>query len=181
MLINKTSFKLGMSVAIIILLAISLTVTSFALIFASVSVNDNYFLTGNVKINLNGGQPIIEENEFLFEPGMTVVKDFFIENLSSWDVYYKLYFGDISGGLADVLEIKITDGESVVCEGTMSELNRKNVTAAAETLKLRERRELKIYFHFPPETGNYAQDLTLSFSLCAEAVQTKNNPNRLFE
>ena len=42
-----------------------------------------------VKINLNNGQPIISEHEFLFEPGMTVKKDFFVENMSTDSVYYR--------------------------------------------------------------------------------------------
>ena len=63
---------------IIIVLAFCLCITTFALVYASVSVGNNLFHTGEVKINLNDGKPVIREHEFLFEPGMTVVKDFFI-------------------------------------------------------------------------------------------------------
>ena len=29
---------------------------------------------------------------------MTVVKDFFIENDSTWDVFYRLYLDNVTGG-----------------------------------------------------------------------------------
>lgn len=183
MLNRKTSLKLAGGILTIIVLCLSLVLSTFALVYASVSVDNNFFKTGIVKINLNNGERVISEKEFIFEPGMTVYKDFFVENESTWDVYYRLYFEEISGGLSEVLEITITDssGENVLYKGTPAELIRANVTAADDTLKIGERRYLKIFFHFPEDAGNSAQGLSLSFSLCAEAVQTKNNPYKLFD
>lgn len=178
---KKTAKRLTASVITIIVLSICLCVTTFALVFATVSVDNNLFHTGKVEINLNDGKPVIEEHEFLFEPGMTVQKDFFIENNSTWDVYYKLYFDHIEGGLADVLKAQIRDGEKTLFSGTAAELTKTNVGAADDILKLHERRELQIIFHFPEEAGNAAQNLDLTFDFCADAVQTKNNPNRLFD
>ena len=169
---TNTSKKLTGSILTVILLAVCLCISTFALIFSMVSVENNLFHTG---------KPIITADEFLFEPGMTVKKDFFIENNGTWDVYYKLYFENVSGGLSDVLQIRIQDGDHVLFEGTAESLSRKNVIAADDVLKIGERRTLTAYFHFPEETGNQAQDLTLSFDLCADAVQTKNNPDRVFE
>lgn len=77
---RTTSKKLTGSVFIIFLLTICLFITTFALMWATVSVESNLFHTGSVKINLNDGKPVIEEHELLFKPGMTVKKDFFIEN-----------------------------------------------------------------------------------------------------
>lgn len=176
-----TAKKLTASVVSIIVLALCLCITTFALIWATVSVDNNLFHTGTVKINLNDGKPVIEEHEFLFEPGMTVKKDFFIENQSTWDVYYKLYFEDIEGGLADVLEISICHGDTVLFEGKANDLTKENVGAANDILKLNERRELTVYFHFPEQAGNSTQNLHLTFSMNADAVQTKNNPNKLFD
>ena len=85
---SKTGKKLTGGIITIILLTVCLAITTFALVFASVSVDNNIFKTGEVKINLNDGKPVINEHEFIFEPGMTVKKDFFIENDSTWDVYY---------------------------------------------------------------------------------------------
>lgn len=38
-----------------------------------------------------------------------------------------------------------------------------------------------MYFHFPEATGSGAQGKDLTFTLCADATQTKNNPQRLFD
>ena len=136
---TNTSKKLTGSILTVILLAVCLCISTFALIFSMVSVENNLFHTGTIDINLNDGKPIITADEFLFEPGMTVKKDFFIENDGTWDVYYKLYFENVSGGLSDVLQIRIQDGDRVLFEGTAESLSRKNVIAADDVLKIGER------------------------------------------
>ncbi len=178
---TKTAKKLTGGIVVIVILAICLCVTTFALVYATVSVENNLFHTGEVKINLNDGEPVIREHEFLFEPGMTVKKDFFIKNESTWDVYYRIYLDDVSGGLADVLEITVKDGDKVLYSGTANELTKQNVAAANDMLKIGEKRNLTVYFHYPETSGNATQNLDLTFTLCAEATQTKNNPNKLFD
>lgn len=178
---NKTAKRLTGGIIAIVALAVCLCITTFALVYASVSVENNLFHTGKVKINLNDGKPVIREHEFIFEPGMTVKKDFFIENDSSWDVYYRIYLENVSGGLKDVLEITIKDGDRALYSGTASELTQQNVTAADDTLKIGQKRNLTVYFHFPEDKGNETQNLDLTFTMCAEATQTKNNPNRQFD
>lgn len=178
---SKTSKSLTGSIVIIVLLAIGLCVTTFALFWTSISVENNIFRTGLVKINLNDGNPVIKEHEFLFEPGMTVEKTFFIENQSTDDVYYKLYFENVEGGLAKVLLISIFDGDNELYSGTAEDLDKDSVGAADDILRLNEKKELKIVFHYPENAGNDTQNMSLSFNLGAEAVQTRNNPNRLFD
>ncbi len=178
---NTTSKKLTASLIAIVILAVCLSITTFALVYSMVSVNDNLFQTGVVKINLNDGKAVITEDEFLFEPGMTVKKDFFVQNEGTCDIYYRLYFKNVTGGLADMLEVKICDGDKVLFSGTPKELERQNVEAADDILKLSERRDLQIYFHFPKNVGNEGQDLYLSFDIAADAVQTKNNSLKEFD
>lgn len=178
---NKTAKKLTASVVAVIILAVCLCITTFALVYSTVAVDNNLFRTGEIKIDLNGGQPVITEHEYLFEPGMTVEKPFYIENQGTWDVYYKLYFDNMEGGLADVLEVEIRDGDTVLFDGKIADLTKEKVGAADDVLRLHERRELTISFHYPEEAGNSGQAQYLAFDLKADAVQTKNNPNRLFE
>lgn len=178
---SKTARQLTVSIIIAIFLGICLCVTTFALYYATVTVEGNYFKTGIVSIDLNGGKPVIEEHEYLFEPGMTVEKDFYIKNESTWSVYYKLYFEEVKGGLADLLEITVLDGEKVLYQGTAASLTRANVVAADDILLAGERRDLKISFHFPEDGGNAAKSESLEFSFCAEAVQEKNNPGKEFD
>ena len=171
-----------MTVGIIlfIVIAILLCITTFALIYSMISVDSHIFEAGYVKLDLNGGVPVIEVDEFIFEPGMTVVKEFYLENLSTWDVYYKIYFANTEGELADILQITIADGEKILYEGTATGLTRESVKAADDELAIGEKRILTATFHFPKEAGNETQDRTLYFDLCADATQTKNNPERLF-
>ena len=178
---NVTSKKMTAGIIILIILSIALCITTFALVYSTISVENNIFKTGSIQINLNDGKPVIEEHEFQFEPGMTVEKEFFIENQSTWSVYYKIYFDNVAGDLADVLEITISDGDKVLYQGTASHLNKNSVSAADDELGLDERRTLTVSFHFPEGAGNVAQNQILAFDLCAEAVQTKNNPNREFD
>lgn len=177
---SPTAKRLTGGIVAIVVLAICLLITTLALVYATVSVDNNLFHTGEVNINLNDGQPIINEHEFLFEPGMTVEKSFFIENDSTWDVYYKLYLDNVSGGLANVLTVTIKDGDKVLYSGTADELTKQQVVAADDTLKVKERKRLTATFHFPEEKGNETQNHNLVFTLCADATQTKNNPNKLF-
>lgn len=177
---TQTKKKLAAGIAVIAASAVCLVVTTLAIVLASVSIQNNLFYTGAIKINLNDEEPIIRGDEIIFEPGMTVKKDFFIENESTWEVYYKIYFDNISGELADVLMITVKDGDKTICTGTASELTRKNIQAADDTLKIGQKKDLTVYFHYPENSGNEAQGKDLSFTLCAEATQTKNNPNKLF-
>lgn len=178
---SRTAKKITGGIIAIIILSVCLVVTTAALVYSSVAVENNYFRTGEVKLNLNDVEPIISEHEFLFEPGMTVKKDFFIRNESTWDVYYRIYFDNISGGLADVLDVTIKNGETVLYSGKPSELVRSSVPAAEDKLAVGERRELTVYFYFPKEAGNEAQISDFEFTVCAEATQTKNNPDKKFD
>ena len=178
---NKTAKKLTGAILLAVFLAICLCITTYALVMAHVSVKENRFQTGSVDINLNDGKPVIEEHEFLFEPGMTVKKDFFIQNESTCEVYYKLYFDKVTGGLANVLEITIQKGDKILYRGTAASLNLTKVAAADDVLGVGERRELTILFHYPEGADNSGQGHELTFDLCAKAVQTRNNEDKEFE
>ena len=173
--------KVWSGIAVLVMLLLGLTVTTYALIVASARVEKNVFNTGTVKININDGVPVISEEELLFEPGMTIVKDFFIENESTVDVYYRIYFENVEGSVADVLEITIKDGDSTLYSGKAAELTKEEAKALGEVLHVGETVLLAAEFHLPENVGNAVQKTGLSFDVCADAVQTQNNPDRLFE
>ena len=132
---RKTRSRLTGGIVAVIVLAVCLVVTTVALAYSMISVRDNTFATGGVRINLNDGEPVIRPDEFLFEPGMTVKKDFFIENDSTGTVYYRLYFAGVSGDLADVLEVTVKDGNKTLYSGTPTQLE--NTQAADDLLTLK--------------------------------------------
>lgn len=177
---SRTEKRLKGSIALVVALAICLCATTAAIALSLASVKENKYHTGHIEINLNDNKPVITEDEYLFEPGMTVVKPFFVENKSTWDVYYKLYFSSVSGSLANVLQITILDGDKVLYKGTPADLNRSAVGAADDHLQVNERRNLTMQFYYPKTAGNTTQGGTLSFDFCADAVQTKNNPDKSF-
>ncbi len=178
---NNAAKKLTVSIVLVILLAVCLAITTFAIVYSMVSVESNLFTTGVLQINLNDGKTVIHQGDHLLEPGATVKKDFFIENQSTCRVYYKLYFQNVSGGLADVLTVKICDGDTVLAQGTPNQLLRDNVATVDTALDIGEKKDLQIYFCFPADVGNSAQDQLLSFDFAADAVQAKNNPNKNFD
>ncbi len=174
--------KLTISIASLIILCLGLCVTSFALGMNVYKVSSNSFQTGGIEIDLNGGAPIIWEDEFLFEPGMTVEKPFYIQNKGTWSVYYKLYFSQVSGNLGDILDVAILDEEEkMLLSGKLSALTEQDVPALENELGLQERQNLTVRFHFPEEEGNACQGGSLTFELSAIAVQTKNNPDKEFD
>ncbi len=174
--------RLSISIATLVVLCVCLCVTSFALGMAVYEVKNNSFQTGGIEIDLNGGKPVITADEFLFEPGMTVEKPFYIQNNGTWAVYYKLYFSQVSGNLGDVLDVTILneDGEELL-SGKLAALTEKNVPALENELAMNERQDLTVRFHFPEGEGNIYQGGSLRFELSAIAVQTKNNPDKEFD
>lgn len=178
---NKTIRRLMIALAVVIILAVCLCITTFALIY-SISVDNNVFSTGTVKINLNDEKPIIKPDEFLFEPGMTVRKRFFIENESSDDVYYKIYFENVDGDLADALDVTISyeDNSEVLYHGKARNLKLENSNVESEILYYGETRWLYATFHFPEDCGNSFQNAFLQFDMSATATQVRNNPKREF-
>ncbi len=178
---TKTAKKLTASIALLIILATCLAITTFAIVYSIVSVESNLFATGFLQINLNDGKPVITQDEHIMEPGATVKKDFFIENQSTCRVYYKLYFQNVSGGLKDALIVTIYDGDKMIARGTPSQLTRDEVAVVRTPLEIGEKKKLQIYFHFPENAGNSTQNQSLFFDFAADAVQVKNNPDGRFD
>lgn len=174
--------RLSISLTALIALCLGLCVTSFALGYTFLRVEDNFFHTGTVDIELQESNFVIQGSstgDFLFEPGMRVYKTFTLENKSTDPdgVWYKLYFKDISGNLADIIDVTVYDGATEVLSGKLSALTRANTL---DQLALNESRTFKVEFHYPEKEGNAGQGGTAEFTICAEAVQRKNNPTGLF-
>lgn len=179
---NKINITKKISInifSIVILIGMFISIT-YALTKYIVSHKDNLFKMGTVKINLNDGQAIISPDELLFEPGMTINKDFFIENQSTFDVYYKIYFTEVSGDLADILKVTIKNNDKVLYDDILKNLSRKKVKTVEDELKVNEKITLNISFYYPEQSNNDTQNADVTFRLSADAVQTKNNPKKLF-
>ena len=177
----KLSFRLKVGVCVLLALTLCLCITSFALVYSSLSVENNLFSTGRVSIDLNGGAPIVEEDEFRLYPGAMFQKTFYIQNNSTDSVYYKLFFEGVDGSLAPLVQITVFHENKELYHGTAASLTKKDVRTADDILSIGEKRILTVTFYLPKETDNQGQNGYLSFNLCAEAVQSKNNPDRDFD
>ncbi len=172
--------QLVLSIVIILFITCLLFITTYALFEQISKAENNYFKTGIVEINLNDGKPIIEKHEYIFEPGMTVEKDFFIQNESTWAVYYKIYLDNVEGDLANAIEVSILHDNEVLYTDKAINFTRENAPVAKDVLLIDERRNLKIRFHYPKDASNDFQNQYFAFDLCADAVQEKNNPDKKF-
>lgn len=175
----NTSKKLTIGIIVLILLSIALFITTTALVYSMLSESDALFESARVEIDLNGGLPIIDETGFA--PGMTIEKEFFIKNNGSADVYYKLFFDNLKGDLVDLVEITILDKDKVLYEGSAKELSEALVGTVSDPLLRGDKKILTARFYLPDDVGNSAQEQLFNFDLHAIAVQTKNNPDRLFD
>ena len=196
---SNTERKLKIGVITIVLLSMCLIFTSTVLAMSTLPIGDNIFKSGLISIKLGGidgekeyyfdnEHKLITENEYLFEPGITVEKKFFIENVAGnkgYDVYYKIYFDNIEGELANQIDICLTDDSSnIIYKGKASDFVKDNVITGLKPLSVFKNHNKHYYtisFHYPEECGNIGQGKILEFDLCARAVQTKNNPDREFE
>mgnify|MGYP004568401977 CR=1 FL=1 len=114
-----------------------------------VMVENNLIHTGEVKVNLNNGQPVIKENENLISwHGFRIFKNFFVENEGTGNCYYKLYLSNVEGELAKFMNITIKDGEEILWKGLMSDLNEENAVIVDDELKVGQRQNLIIEFEF---------------------------------
>ena len=167
--------KLQINVITLILLCLGLCITSFAMAMTiSYTIRDNYFKTGIIKVNLNDGNAIIDEDDPLFAPGTTIVKDFFIKNESSEAIYYKLNFTSVSGELSEAIVVTILDENDIELEsGTLHEFE--NNKELVGSLSRYEKQDLKARFYFPESKGNEYRDKSVEFKMSAIAVQAKNN------
>lgn len=181
----KTNRELYRSIIIVILLVLGLAVTSYALANETISIEDHRFNTGVIRINLNDGKVLkfkdVNGNDIsAFEPGMTVVSDFFVRNEGSGDMYYRIYFSNVEGDLVNAIKITIKDGERVIYSGNMKDMDRNHTKACDDVLRINESKTLTIIFSFDSDAGNEYKSKSLSFNLMAEGTQVRNNPNKEF-
>ena len=171
--------KTIVNIALLVAIAVCLIVTTAATII-TYDKTEIGFKTGEISININDGKSIFEDGDFMFTPGATVKKDFFIKNEGELDAYYKIYLTDVAGDLADVVDVKIKNGSKILYSGSPSELNRSNVKAADDIIVSNEKKVLQIEISIPKNVDNKYQSKDFNFKLSATATQVKNNDGKEF-
>ena len=158
------------------------TATTIAIAANQVTLGENAFQTGVLKVNLNDGKPVFDQ-DILFEPGMMVQQKFTIANEGSVDAYYRLYFSEIDGDLAKELQVEIKEGKKRIFEGYFEDLMESEdiIYANTSTLKAEETKEMTILITLPEESKNTMQGKTVSFRLNYDAIQKDGNISKDFE
>lgn len=166
--------------SLVLMFAVMCAATVTYAYYVAKNVENNEFTTGVVDISLSNESTTVAGGDILLEPGATSEKVFKLTNDSTCEVYYKLYFSNIEGELADILEISVVSGNEEIFSGIMSEMTRSAVEAADEALAIDEEKELKVLFHMPEECGNEVQAKTVEFDINVDAVQAVNNTEKEF-
>lgn len=170
--------RLTVSIVAIVLLTAALTVTTFILVVSTVSTSGHPFSTGSVMLNLNDGKPIVSAGECTFAPGQSMERSFTVENLSTCAVWYN--FSNVSGEMADAVDVEIRDGDKVLASGKLNDLTEENTAAYEDALEIDGKKTLTVRFHFDENAGDALQNALLSFDFSARATQVPNNPDKKF-
>ena len=178
---GKFPKKAASSIIAIVILAVMLAVTTCALVLSFVSVEENRFETGTVQINLNDGKTVLDGSDINIEPGYTVVRDFTLENTGSADAYIRLYLENVEGGLQNALLFSIYKGDELLYGGHAYELTKAAPCTDSTPLSAGETRTYTLVIKMDEAAGNTYQQGKMSFDMTADAVQAKNNPDKLFE
>lgn len=155
-------------------------VTSFALMIVSVAVPDNTFETAKVGLDLNDGAPVFDGVDMLLEPGRTLLRDFNITNESTVDVYCRLYLQNLEGPLSSMVTFSLYDGEELLFAANAVDFDRSEPFTLQQPLAPGESKTLTLAVEMDKNAGNGGQGTYLTFDLSADAVQARNNPDKIF-
>ena len=103
---------------------------------------------------------------------------FFIQNDSMVSVYARLYLDNVSGSLADSVTVSIYDCEDITNFGTVWNKGEggRLFVEFPNVLPIFEQMELAAVFSV--ESGAHGE---MQFQLACDAVQTTNNPERIYD
>ena len=170
---RKTSNTLFIGLTVLFsLITVILTIVSFA--------GNNFITVGKVKINVNDGEPIIATEVFL-SPGDIVQEDFFIENQGKSKVYYRIYFSNVSGELKDYTLFEISHQGKTLRKGKVVDLTKENALVDQNELDKNQKRTLTVKIYLPTDMQTQVINGELIFDTVVDAVQTRRNPNQLFD
>lgn len=172
--------KARASLAAILVLSALLVLTTLALGASFVEVDDNLFETGQVAIALNDGKPVFAGDDLNIEPGHTLVRDFTVENCGTAEVYVRLYLQDAEGPLRQALSFSVYDGDDLLFSGSADDFTQDNPCVADRPLAVGETRTLTAVVHMREDAGNAYQTGSITFTLAADAVQVRHNPDKAF-
>lgn len=178
--LNKGKTRFFSLLLVLALLIGGMGITTAALQYYKQTVEDNFFQTGTVRINLNDNQPIFD-SDVLVEPGMELHADFTVRNEGTADCYYRLLLFCEETELAEQMEVQLLCKDEVLFAGTMMQLDAQLTGTQSALLRQGEEVQLTLVLHMPDAAGNAHQNQAVNFDVQVQAVQASNNPSRVFD
>ena len=165
--------KYGLKFFLIAVIICSFVIMVFAIGFNEVFM-ETTLQTGEVKIDLNNGEVIFEKNALNIEPNQTIIRDFTVKNIGTADCYYKVYLEDIKGELANQIIFEIYDEDKKMIKKVKpSNFTVNNAIDLKELLTPQEEVAFIVNAYLPKQSGNEYQKSEVTFSVVAEAIQSK--------
>lgn len=172
--LSKSEKRLYICVSILALVAICFFASSCFFAKTTVNARIQNYNSGNsagdykVDVDINGGVNIINADEYIFEPGMKVSKDYYIVNNDSQAVYYG--FNNVTGNLAKYILITLESDNQIIYCGSAADLSDFNLDKTY-TINSGERKNFTITFEYPEAKGNASQNAELNFSVCCDYAE----------
>ncbi len=155
-----------------------LTIT--AIILFSCSLNRvGFFRANKVEISFNDGKSLMESPAVL-SPGETWSKHTFIENTGKSSVYYRFYLIDMEGDLKYDVQLCVMLNGNVCFEGLATDFNVKNAVVGEDVLSKGEKADILIVVFLSDDNSVNDKSVNFSFDIKVDAVQSKNNPKKVF-
>ncbi len=185
--------------AVLAVLISAYLVTSLMLAASSLEVRlgNHIFRTETMDIDIQGNGKLngSDDHELYFsdsngkpitlvEPGMTFRGDFCVVNDSTFDVYYRLYFSRLEGGLKDILQATILDkdtGDVIYGPVALSSMESAETFPQGKILASHQSRDMILELYFPKDAGNEYQNQSLSCEINVDMTQVRNNDGQEYD
>lgn len=174
--------KIGMNMAILVMLFLLLAVSTYALFSPVLIIKDNIFTTASApKVTINDGKKVFNEKDLSFGPGERIMKPMKIKNQSDMELHYRVYLENVKGPLEDVLIFNIYFNDQLKHSVKLSDFGKSNAYISHIPLKAGEERTYFVEAVFPVGYNNQHSNQYVYFDFVVNAVQAKNNPDKLFD
>ncbi len=155
-----------------------LTITAIIIFSCSLS-KVGFFRANKVEICFNDGKELME-SPISLSPGETWSKHASIENTGKSSIYYRFYLTEMEGALKDDIQLCVMVDGNVCYEGLANEFTVENAIISGDKLEKGEEVDLLIVAFLSNESIGNDENASFSFDIKVDAVQSKNNPNKVF-
>lgn len=165
----------------IIVLAIMLLITTYALFSNVANVSNNVFSAQGVSIEINNGEKLFDDENLLLEPGKACEKTFTVKNTGTADAYFQLFLENLSGTIIDAVDFEVyTENNVFLYQNNAKDFTKDSPYIHKEIIKAGQEIQLKMVVRMLKGAGNTYQYSSMVFDVVAKSIQAKNNDSMVF-